>query len=137
VAGDPTVTYTFVGDVQQNPGDESLVIDSPNYYGVNCAAYTDLVNVFGGGLAETQLWATAHNYCNTDGYTPGEGAVQAFNANLQAGPDETVAPNFGQWYGSFASGANILTGNFQLCSEDPVGSHTNYACVAWTAGPFE
>ena len=134
-AGDPTVVVTFVGNYQQNVGSGNVVefVDS-NYYGVNCDGYTDLVNAYGGGIAETQLYTS---YCNTDGYTPGEGAVQVFDGNSTSGGDVTVAPNFGQWYGSYDGGSTVLYGNFQICSENPVGSHTNYSCVAWSAGPYK
>jgi hypothetical protein len=126
----PTVYVTSLGNYYQAEGAQTT--ENFNEYGVNCDAYTDLVNYDGGAVAETQLHS---GYCNTDGYTPGEGNVQSNNTNNNAGPYVTVAPNFGQWYGSFAGSGDVWWAQFVLCSQDPVGQQNTYACVQWNAGP--
>jgi len=130
--GPDTVTSYYYGDYYQAVNSQYLYEFAQD--GVECFAYTDLVNYDGGAVAESRLYGS---YCNTDGYTPGEGAVQSINVNNVVGAYTTVAPNFGQWYGSFAGSGNVNYGNFNFCSEDPVGQHTNYACLYYYAGPYE
>jgi len=106
-------------------------VDFSNNTGVSCNITVETLNGFGGGGAQETLKGS---YCNTDGYVPGEGAVQSVLLNGAAGPDETVA-SFNSTVTSFASGANIYYGYFNACSENPVGSHTNYACDYFYGGP--
>jgi hypothetical protein len=127
--GDPTVTYNQYGNTQLNLGTQ-YGVDFSNNTGVSCDITVETVN-FGGGAAQEGLTGS---YCNTDGYVPGEGTVQGELVNGTVGPDETVA-TFNQVVTSFASGANIYDGDFQACSENPVGSHTNYACDYFYGGP--
>jgi hypothetical protein len=131
-SGDPTVTVYVANPLQASVGPSYEFADFGEF-GVSCEAYWTLQNPAGGGVAEAMLYAGT---CNTDGFVRGEGSVEAFNANLQSGPTTTVAPRFGFWYLSQASGASILEGQFSFCSEDPVGQHSTYSCVQFDAGPF-
>lgn len=124
---------TQLGNDQLNPGVE-LYLPFSNFYGVNCDATIDLVNIFGGGLAEGYLNGS---YCNTDGFVPAESSAQAINGNLKSGLVTAIAPLFGHWYGSFATNGNILVGIFTFCSQYPVGQHNVYACVQGNYGPYE
>jgi len=107
------------------------VTDYNNNTGVSCDTTVEALNGFGGGGAQETLTGS---YCNTDGYAPGEGEVKGFLTNGTDGPTDTVA-SFNSTVTSFASGANISFGFFSACSEDPVGSHTNYACDYFYGGP--
>jgi hypothetical protein len=106
-------------------------VDYSNNSGVSCDLTVDVVNAFGGGAGQETI--TGSN-CNTDGYVAGESSVQGVLTNGTTATDETVA-TFNSKVTSFASGANISYGFFNACSEDPVGSHTNYACDYFYGGP--
>ncbi len=103
-------------------------------YGVTCAGFYQIDNGFGGAAAQEAL---ASGSCNTDGFVNGEGSVVIANAALQAGPTVVVAPLHYSWYGSYAFGGTALVGEFTFCSQDPLGQHSAYACVQFSAGPFE
>jgi hypothetical protein len=106
-------------------------ISYSNNTGVNCHLTVEALNGFGGGGAQETLNS---GNCNTDGYVPGEGAVQGHLVNGTVAALDTVA-SFSSTVTSFASGANISYGYFDACSEDPVGSHTSYACNYFFGGP--
>jgi hypothetical protein len=130
---DPTVYITTGQSVYLVPG----VIDGfddVGTYGVHCAAYYQIDNGFGGAAAQAELEQSS---CNTDGFLRGEGTATIDNANLQAGPTVTVAPLEAHWYVSYIFGANALVGQFTFCSQDPLGQHSAYACLQFSAGPFE
>jgi hypothetical protein len=132
-SGDPTVTVYVASPIQASVGSINEFA-AFNNHGVSCEADWELLNPSGGGLARSML---SGGTCNTDGFVRGEGTVEAFNGDLEAGPTTTVAPQFGAWYNSEALGAPILEGQFSYCSEDPVGQHNTYACLQFDAGPFE
>jgi hypothetical protein len=79
--GPDTVYSYYLGQYQQSVGAQQTW--NIYEYGVDCVAYTDQVNYDGGAVAETQLYAS---YCNTDGYTTGEGNVQSDNNEGYEGP---------------------------------------------------
>jgi hypothetical protein len=129
-SGDPTVTFTQYANLQMTLGSQ-YGIDYTNNTGVKCDETVEVLNGFGGGGAQDTLNSSN---CNNDGYVPGEGSVEGVLVNGTDGPDETVAA-FHSTVTSFASGANISYGYFNACSEDPVGSHTTYACDYFYGGP--
>lgn len=102
--------------------------------GVTCGGYYQIESGFGGAAAQEDL---ASHYCNTDGFTNGEGSVQVVDGSLSAGPVTVVAPTQNQWYESFVLGASVLLGKFSFCSQDPIGQHKTYACIQFPAGPYE
>jgi hypothetical protein len=128
--GDPTVTFTQYSQIHMNAGTQ-YGVNYVNNTGVTCHLTVEALNGFGGGGAQETLNS---GNCNTDGYAPGEGSVQGFLTNGATGPLDTVA-SFSSTVTSFASGANIAFGFFNACSENPVGSHTNYACNYFYGGP--
>jgi hypothetical protein len=128
--GDPTVTFTEYANVQMNVG-SNYNVDYSNNTGVSCDMTVDVVNAFGGGAGQEEITGS---FCNTDGYGPGESSVQGVLVNGTAASVDTVA-SFNNKITSFASGANISYGFFNACSEDPVGSHTSYACDYFYGGP--
>jgi hypothetical protein len=128
--GDPTVTFTQYANTYLAAGTQYGIVYSNNT-GVSCHLTVETLNGFGGGGAQETLTGSS---CNTDGYVAGEGYVEGFLTNGATGPVETVA-SFNSTVTSFASGANISYGLFNACSEDPVGSHTSYACNYFYGGP--
>jgi hypothetical protein len=128
--GDPTVTFTQYSNVAMTLATQYRV-SYTNNTGVSCHLTVEVLNGFGGGGAQETLNSSN---CNTDGYVPGESTVQSALVNGATGPDETVA-SFNSTVTSFAAGANISYGVFNACSENPVGSHTNYACNYFLGGP--
>jgi hypothetical protein len=129
-SGDPTVTYTEYSNLQMGLGDQ-YGVNYSNNTGVRCNLTVETLNGLGGGGAQETLNSSN---CNNDGYVPGEGAVQGALVNGSLGPEETVA-TFHSTVTSFALGANIYYGYFNACSEDPLGSHTSYACDYFYGGP--
>ncbi len=128
--GDPTVTFTEYSEAYMAAGTQ-YVADYNNITGVSCDTTVEALNGFGGGGAQETLTGS---YCNTDGYAYGEGSVKGYLTNGTSGSTDTVA-SFNSTVTSFASGANISYGFFNACSEDPVGSRTNYACNYFYGGP--
>ncbi len=101
-------------------------------YGVNCNGTVEVLNGFGGGGAQASITS---NYCNTDGFTQGEGSVQAVDVGFATGPVVSLT-SFNQVFTSFEPGNNIFYGIFYFCSEDPVGQQSTYACVYFDGGPL-
>ena len=128
--GDPTVTFTQYSNVAMTLATQYRV-SYTNNTGVSCHFTAEVLNGFGGGGAQETLNSSN---CNTDGYVPGEGSVQSTLVNSVKGPVESVA-SFNSTVTSFAAGANVSYGEFNACSENPVGSHTNYACNYFFGGP--
>lgn len=128
--GDPTVHFTQYSNAHLAAGTQ-YTYNYDNSNGVSCHMTVEALNGFGGGGAQETLNSSN---CNTDGYAPGEGVVRGFLTNGSSGAADTVA-SFNTTVTSFASGANISYGYFNACSENPVGSHTNYACDYFYGGP--
>jgi hypothetical protein len=128
--GDPTVTFTQYANLKMTLATQ-YGVSYTNNTGVSCHFTAEVLNGFGGGGAQETLNSSN---CNTDGYVPGESSVQGTLVNSATGPVETVA-SFSSTVTSFASGANVSYGFFNACSENPVGSHTNYACNYFYGGP--
>jgi hypothetical protein len=129
-SGDPTVNFTQYANVQMTLGTQ-YGVDYTGQTDVKCDETVEVLNGFGGGGAQDTLNSSN---CNNDSYAPGEGSVAGALVNGTVGPDETVA-SFHSTVTSFASGADIYYGYFNACSEDPLGSHTNYACNYFYGGP--
>jgi hypothetical protein len=128
--GDPTVTFTQYSNTAMALA-TGYRVSYTNNTGVSCHFTAEVLNGFGGGGAQETLNSSN---CNTDGYGPGEGSVQSTLVNGATGPVEGVA-SFNSTVTSFAAGANVSYGEFNACSENPVGSHTNYACNYFFGGP--
>jgi hypothetical protein len=128
--GDPTVNFTEYAQAHMAAGTQ-YAANYNNATGVSCHMTVEALNGFGGGGAQETLNSS---HCNTDSYVPGEGAVQGVLTNGTVGAVDTVA-SFNSTVTSFASGANISYGYFNACSENPLGSHTNYACNYFYGGP--
>ena len=127
---DPTVTYTQLSNAAMADGTQYAFSDN-GAYGVNCNGTVEVLNGFGGGGAQASITS---GYCNTDGFVPGEGSVQAVDVGFTMGPVVSLT-SFGQVFTSFESGNNIFYGIFYFCSQDPVGQQSYYACVYFDGGP--
>ena len=127
---DPTVTYTQLSNQAMADGTQYAFSDN-GAFGVNCNGTVEVLNGFGGGGAQASITS---GYCNTDGFVPGEGSVQAVDVGFTMGPVVSLT-SFGQVFTSFESGNNIFYGIFYFCSQDPVGQQSYYACVYFDGGP--
>ena len=127
-----SVAFTQATDVYMALGTSYTF--NVHFDGVECTGTGDVLNGFGGGGAQAKMDRT---YCNTDsGFTTALGFVEIVGTTYVSGPQRDLSYFGTPERTSFVSGHDVFFGIFQLCSEDPVGQTTSYACVYWFGSPL-